>query len=81
MSERTGRQGVLRQSDRARVSTKNKMISGVAAAAMGESFRGTIRPMPKRGHIKSKMASNAFHSMASVFSKASSRIRHTKKAI
>ncbi|KAG5539628.1 hypothetical protein RHGRI_019985 [Rhododendron griersonianum] len=57
------------------------MISGVAVAAMGESFKGTIRPMPKRGHIKSMMASNAFHSMASVLSKASSRIHRTKKAI
>ncbi|KAF7138116.1 hypothetical protein RHSIM_Rhsim07G0088200 [Rhododendron simsii] len=67
---------------RARVLTMNKMISGVAAAAaIGESFRGTIRPMPKRGHVKSRMASNAFHSIASVLSKTSSQIHHTKKAI
>ncbi|KAG5539629.1 hypothetical protein RHGRI_019986 [Rhododendron griersonianum] len=66
----------------ARVSIMNKMISGVAAAAaIGESFRGTVRPMPKRGHVKSRMASNAFHSIASVLSKASSQIHHTKKAI
>ncbi|KAI8546294.1 hypothetical protein RHMOL_Rhmol07G0105900 [Rhododendron molle] len=67
---------------RARVSIMNKMISGVAAAAAtGESFRGTVRSMPKRGHVKSRMASNAFHSIASVLSKASSQIHHTKKAI
>ena len=52
------------------------MISDIAAAAIDESFRSR-RPMPKRGQIKSRMAANAFYSIVSVVTKASSHRQYS----
>ncbi|KAL7191179.1 hypothetical protein ACSBR2_023281 [Camellia fascicularis] len=54
----------------------NNKIGGVAAAAIGETFRSG-RPLPKRGQIKSRMAACAFCSIVSVLSRAPSHGQHS----
>jgi hypothetical protein len=52
----------------------NYRMGRVASAEVANNrnrFRGK-RPLPKRGQIKSKIASNAFHSIVSVILRASS---------
>ncbi|KAJ6946217.1 hypothetical protein NC651_001085 [Populus alba x Populus x berolinensis] len=53
-------------------------VRDVAGAALDKISRGT-RPLPKRGQIKSRIAANAFHSIVSVLSKASSHQHHSKR--
>ncbi|PKI46202.1 hypothetical protein CRG98_033407 [Punica granatum] len=49
----------------------NGKVGDVRAAAMEKNFKGG-RPLPKRGQIKSRIAANAFHSIVSAISRASS---------
>ncbi|KAK4748636.1 hypothetical protein SAY87_015222 [Trapa incisa] len=60
-------------------STMNSKVGDAArTGAMAKSFK-TGRPLPKRGQIKSRIAANAFHSIVSAISRASSsssRHRH-----
>ncbi|KAJ1416130.1 hypothetical protein SESBI_17652 [Sesbania bispinosa] len=50
----------------------NKRVGQVHAEVVDNCrFRGK-KPLPKRGQIKSKIAGNAFHSIMSVISRASS---------
>ncbi|GFZ06701.1 hypothetical protein Acr_18g0008710 [Actinidia rufa] len=56
--------------------TKHSIAHDVAAAAIGESIRSR-RPLPRRGQIKSRIATNAFYSIVSVVSKASSHRQHS----
>ena len=51
-------------------------VSDVPATIITKSMRGK-RPLPKRGQIKSRIAANAFHSIVSVFSRASSDHQHS----
>lgn len=46
-------------------------MSNAPGATIAESFRSR-GPLPKRGQIKLRIAANAFHSIISVLSRASS---------
>lgn len=52
----------------------NGKVSSARTAAMGKNIKGE-RPLPKRGQIKTRIAVNAFHSIVSVISQASSSHR------
>ncbi|KAK4802001.1 hypothetical protein SAY86_000204 [Trapa natans] len=57
---------------------KKQVGDAARTGAMAKSFK-TGRPLPKRGQIKSRIAANAFHSIVSAISRASSsssRHRH-----
>lgn len=45
-------------------------ISNVLTTIINKNLRGR-RPLPKRGQIKSRISANAFHSVVSMFSRAS----------
>ena len=45
-------------------------ISNVPTTIINKNLSGR-RPLPKRGQIKSRISANAFHSIVSVFSRAS----------
>ncbi|OWM72074.1 hypothetical protein CDL15_Pgr017957 [Punica granatum] len=62
---------VLGRGGRENFSTMNGKVGDVRAAAMEKNFKGG-RPLPKRGQIKSRIAANAFHSIVSAISRASS---------
>lgn len=56
----------------------NKVRDTPAAAAGSRSFKSR-KPLPKRGQIKSKIAANAFKSIVSVLSKASSHRQYPQR--
>nr|DAD47260.1 TPA_asm: hypothetical protein HUJ06_017197 [Nelumbo nucifera] len=57
---------------------RNK-VADVPAAAFGNGgFKGR-RLLPKRGQIKSRIASSAFYSIVSVFSRATSQGLHSNQ--
>uniref|UniRef100_K4CPE1 Uncharacterized protein n=1 Tax=Solanum lycopersicum TaxID=4081 RepID=K4CPE1_SOLLC len=58
-----------------KIQMMNHKIARVSKTAI-EGFRGT-KPLPRRGQIKSRIAANAFHSIISVLSKASSHHHST----
>ncbi|WOG85811.1 hypothetical protein DCAR_0105004 [Daucus carota subsp. sativus] len=53
------------------------MESRMRKAASAKSTRSSRGPLPKRGQIKSIIASNALHSIVSVLSRASSDHHHS----
>ncbi|KAK3227837.1 hypothetical protein Dsin_007699 [Dipteronia sinensis] len=52
----------------------NNKIRDIPAGTVSKSLRSR-RPLPKRGQIKSRIAANAFQSIVSVISRASSKQR------
>lgn len=56
----------------------NKVRDIPAGAVVSRSFKSR-KPLPKRGQIKSRIAANAFKSIVSVLSKASSKRRYPRR--
>jgi hypothetical protein len=72
----------LQQENKFAIDSGCKMNSKVSDVHAAESLRSRSRPLPKRGHIKSRIAAKALHSVVSVLSKASSgRIHPSRKPL
>ncbi|KAL5814218.1 hypothetical protein ACOSQ3_025008 [Xanthoceras sorbifolium] len=62
-----------------RVYIMNNKVRDIPSETVSKSLFRSRKPIPRRGQIKSRIAANAFHSIVSAISRASSNRKHPRR--